>query len=74
MAGGQRGELFACRLVKNGSAPITSAACSQLDQSCEDRIEIAFAARVQDMELQPEGAGRRLHVSRYGLGIWDWSG
>ena len=24
---------------------------------------------MQDMELQPEGEGRRLHVLRYGLGI-----
>ena len=36
---------------------------SQLDQGCEGRVEVAFGACVQDMELQPEGAGRRLQVS-----------
>ena len=32
----------------------------QLGQGCKDRIEVAFGAGMQDMELQPEGAGRRL--------------
>jgi hypothetical protein len=41
---------------------------SQLDQGCEDRIEVAIGARMQDMELELEGAGRRLQVSRLGLG------
>ena len=41
-------------------------ACSQLDQGCESRIEVAFGARMQDMELQPEGAGRRLQVFQEG--------
>ena len=35
-------------------------ACSQLGQGCKDRIEIAIGARIQDMEFQPEGTGRRL--------------
>ena len=52
------------RLLKNASVPITSAPGSQLDQGREDRFEIAFGACMQDMELQPERAGRRLHVSR----------
>ena len=39
----------------------------QLGQGCEYRIEVALGAGVQDMELQPEGAGRRLQVFRYGL-------
>src|ERR1017187_8208250 len=38
--------------------------CSQLDQGCKDRIEIAIGARLQNMELQPQGAGRRLHGSQ----------
>ena len=42
---------------------------SLLDQGCERRIEVAFAARMQDMELEPELAGRRLRVLRHGLGI-----
>ena len=39
-------------------------ACPQLGHGRKDRIEIAISCRMQDMELQPEGAGRRLHVSR----------
>src|SRR5262249_55098183 len=35
-------------------------AYSQLVQGCNDRLEVAFVARVQDMHLQPEGTGRRL--------------
>src|SRR5712691_2530129 len=42
---------------------------SQLGQGCEDRIEIAFGAGMQDMQLHSEDAGRRLQVSQYGLGI-----
>ena len=33
-----------------------------LDQSREDRIEVAFGAGVEDMEVQPEGMSRRLQV------------
>ena len=33
--------------------------------SSKSRSVLAF----ENMELQPEGAGRRLHVSRYGLGM-----
>ena len=32
-------------------------ACFQLHQFCEDFIEVAFTARIQDMDLQPESAG-----------------
>ena len=41
---------------------------SQLGQLCEDPIEVTFGAGSQNMELQPECAGRRLHVLRGGLG------
>ena len=41
---------------------------SQLDQLCEDPIEITFGAGSQDMELQPQGTGCCLHVLRGGLG------
>jgi hypothetical protein len=44
------------------------AACPQLDQSCEDRIEVALGAGIQDVELQAEGMGRRLHASCICLG------
>jgi hypothetical protein len=33
---------------------------SQTEQGFKSRVEIAFAARVQDMELNPEGEGGRL--------------
>ena len=36
--------------------------CSQLNHGREGRIEVAFGAGTQDMELQPEGPGRRLQV------------
>ena len=38
-----------------------------MDQSCKSRLEVAFGAGVQNMELEPEGAGRSLHVARGGL-------
>ena len=41
---------------------------SQLDQLCEDSIEVTFGAGSQDMELQPQGTGCCLHVLRGGLG------
>ena len=43
-------------------------ACSQLGQVCKGHIEVAFGAGMQDMELEPEGDGRRLQVSRQGFG------
>ena len=73
MAGRQCDELFAPASEECIGADHERAG-SQLDQGCEDRVEVAFGARMQDMELQPEGARRRLHVSRLGLGNRDWSG
>jgi hypothetical protein len=55
--------------VKNGLAPITSPPTRQLHQFCEDLIEIALGAGVEDMELQTEGVGCRLQVSCRCLGI-----
>jgi hypothetical protein len=37
---------------------------AQLEQGYEHGIEVSFGTGVQDMELQPEGAGRRLQVSQ----------
>src|SRR6516225_5278244 len=59
---GKRGELFAAGGEKRMGAN-DEPACSQSDQVCEHRIEVALSAGVQDMELQAEGAGRRLQVS-----------
>ena len=67
MAERQRGELFAPR-AKECIVADYKPACSQLEQGCEDRIELAFAARMQDMKFEPETAGRRLQVSRLCLG------
>ena len=69
----QCGELFA-PAVEEWIAADHEPACPQLGQGCEDGIEVALGARMQDMELQPERARRRLQVSRYGLGDGDWSG
>jgi hypothetical protein len=62
------GELFAPAKEKRIAAD-HECACPQLDQSCECRIEVPFGACIQDMKLQAEGAGRRLQVSQFGLGI-----
>ena len=63
----QRGELFAPANERCASADHERT--SQLDQGCEDGIEVVFGFRVQDMELPPEGAGRGLRVSRLDLGV-----
>jgi hypothetical protein len=34
----------------------------QLDRGCEGRVNLAFGTSMQDMELQPELAGRIVHV------------
>src|SRR4029077_791670 len=63
----QLGELWAL-IRKEWIAADHKRACPQLGHGCKDCIEIAAAARMQDMELQPEGAGLRLRVPRYGFG------
>ena len=63
MAKGQCGELLAPAIEEWITADYERAG-SQSGQGCEDRIEVALGARMQDMKLQPEGAGRRLQVSR----------
>src|SRR5262249_22021195 len=64
---GKRGELFAAGGEKRIGAD-DEAACPQFDQSCEDRIEVALGAGIQDVEPQAEGAGRRLQGSCIYLG------
>ena len=63
MADRQRGELFAPAREECIGADHEPAR-SQLDQLCEDSIEVTFGAGIQDMELQPEGTSRRLHLLR----------
>jgi hypothetical protein len=41
---------------------------SQLGQACKSRIERAFGAGTQDMELHSEDSGRRLSISRQRFG------
>ena len=36
----------------------------QVRQGCEDRIEVTFGPGIEDMELHPDRACRRLHVGR----------
>lgn len=38
-------------------------------QARQDRLYVAFGARTQDMELQPQRAGRRLLISHSGFSI-----
>ena len=64
----QCGEPFASAIKKcmsTGHEP----ARLQSGQGCEDGIEVAFVAGVQDGELKSKRAGHRLHVSRQGLHI-----
>ena len=57
MAQRQRAELFAPAIEKWIIADHEPAGL-QLGQVFEDRIDVAFGARVQDMEFQPLRAGR----------------
>src|ERR1700746_645618 len=59
----QRGELFAMT-NKKGAAGDHKTARSQLSELCKNSIEIAFAACVQDMELQSKPVGGREHLTR----------
>ena len=44
---------------------------SQLDQVCEDYIEVTFGAGIQYMELQPEAPSRCLRIFNRDLSeIW----
>jgi hypothetical protein len=56
----KRGELFALT-CKEWIGTDHEPAGSQLGQLCEDSIEVAFSAGIQDMELQSEGACHCLH-------------
>ena len=67
MAGGQCAELFTpgdeeCIGTDHERLNL------ELVQPCKDRIEVAFATGMQDVELQPECTGRRLQVFHTGLG------
>jgi hypothetical protein len=50
--------------VEEWIAPDHEPAGFQWDQVCEGRINVASATRLQDMELPPQRAGRRLQLSR----------
>src|SRR5262249_45182923 len=63
----QRGELFASDCEECTGANDQRVG-SYLAQGCKRRIEIAFGAGMQRLELEPEGASRRLQVARKGFG------
>jgi len=63
MAERQRGELFASA-DKEWIVADHEATRPQSHQGCEGRLEVALGARVQDVELKPETARRRLQVTR----------
>ncbi len=67
MADRQCGELFAAAVEQCIGADHERTG-PQLNQGGERRIDFAFAARMQDMELKPQCAGRRLQRSRCSLG------
>jgi hypothetical protein len=62
VAEGQCGKLFAMG-VEERMAGDHEPARSQLDQSREDRIEVALGAGIEDMEVQPQGMSRSLRVA-----------
>ena len=67
MAERERGKLFTpAREICIGADH--EPARPQLDQLCEDSIEVTFGAGIQDMEFQPEGTSRRLHLLCVGFG------
>jgi hypothetical protein len=47
----------------------SQAACSQSEQGCEDRIEIAVSACLNDLKPHSKGAGSRLRVFDKDIGI-----
>src|SRR6516162_2857768 len=63
----QRGKLFDPASKKWIGAADDEPTDFKLGQACEDRIEVAFSVRMQDMEPQPKRARYRLHFSRLGL-------
>src|SRR6516162_5112474 len=64
----QRGELFEVAIEKCILAD-HEPSCPQMDQVCENRIEIALRAGVEDMEGEPERMGRGQRLARLRLGI-----
>ena len=57
------------RLVKKGSPADEKRVGPLAHKRCEGRIDLAAGAGVENLDLQPHGAGRRFHVSQRGLGI-----
>ena len=66
--GRQRRELPELWLVNKALVPITRPPARNWRHVCKGRIELLFGAGIEDMEFQPEGAGRRQRLPRFGLG------
>ena len=62
------------RLLKNAIGADDERAARSCDERREGRVDFALVLALQDMELQPERAGRRLHVSRLVSASRSWSG
>jgi hypothetical protein len=62
----QRGEPFARASEERIVADHESAGL-QCGQGCEDRIDVALGACMQDVELQAQRAGRRLEMFRHDI-------
>jgi hypothetical protein len=68
MADRQCGEMFAPADEKSVGAD-HEAAGLQFEQPGEDRLEIALGAGTENLEVEPQRAGRRLEISRLDFGI-----
>jgi hypothetical protein len=55
----QRSELAAPAGQQRIAAAQHETACPQLEQVCEDPVEVMFSAGIQDMQLQAKSFGRR---------------
>ena len=73
VAGRQRDDLIAPAVEERIGANDERAG-PLLDHGCEGRVDVAFGAGIQDMELQPQRARRRLQVFRLRSRRSDCSG
>jgi hypothetical protein len=67
VADGQRAEVFGSAIKERVTAN-NERACLLLGQVPKYGIDVAVGAGIQDLQLQSDCAGRRLHIFRYGGG------
>ena len=68
MAGGQ-GDDMSAPIFEEWIVADEERTSSHLNEVGKGFIDLTFAVAVEDMNLLPDGAGRRLHISRPSLGI-----